>query len=107
MSSFGYYDPVIFLNILEILSGLLIVSTIIKRFQAIDKITKGGIFIMFSGTLIIGSSFYRLMFDADILIQNFLYTLVFISFSIGLLYFTKPVKIIRRVVKKPQKTTKR
>ncbi|PIN99623.1 hypothetical protein COT72_05080 [archaeon CG10_big_fil_rev_8_21_14_0_10_43_11] len=100
MSAIGFYEPTIFLNILEILTGLLIISTVIKRFGGIEKITQGGMLILLSGIVIIGSALYSILNVPDPLFINLFDTLIFLLFSVGLLYLSKNVRFKPRFRKK-------
>lgn len=48
-----YYSSKIFLNVLEILAGLLIIGTIIKKHKTIKTITTGSYLIIIAATMII------------------------------------------------------
>ena len=90
------YDAVTFLKILEFLCGLLIIGTLIKKFQDFRKFTEGAILILIAGLIIV----FRQIFDFAGLTKGlpneFFNMFIYLFFAIGILYFSKRLTMFEK-----------
>jgi hypothetical protein len=90
------YDAVLFLRILELLCGLLIIGTLVKKFKEFKKFTEGAILILVSGLIIVLKQLFDLSGLNTTLPDEFFNLFIYLFFAIGLLYFSKRLTMFEK-----------
>ncbi|MBR9679271.1 MAG: hypothetical protein GON13_03315 [Nanoarchaeota archaeon] len=90
------YDAVLFLRILELLCGLLIIGTLIKKFKDFKKFTEGAILIFIAGLIIVFKQLFDLSELNTTLPDEFFNLFIYLFFAIGILYFSKRLTMFEK-----------
>ena len=90
------YDAVLFLRILELLCGLLIIGTLVKKFKEFKKFTEGAILILVSGLIIVLKQLFDISGMNTTLPDEFFNLFIYLFFAIGLLYFSKRLTMFEK-----------
>lgn len=89
------FDVHLSLNLLEVVSGLLIIGTILKTIDRYNKLTVGKIFILISGLMILlrGTfSIFGILTNSPLELLN---AVIYLFFSFGITFFyTKKLRIL-------------
>ena len=91
-----FYDTITFLKVLELVCGLLILGTVMKKFQHFRRFTEGAILIMISGFIIILKQIYDFSPWKNELPDEFFNLFIFLFFAIGILYFSKRLTMFEK-----------
>ncbi len=97
------YSTSAFISILELLCGLLIVGTIVKKFQDFRKFTQGAVLIVIAGFVIVAKQLFSLA-GSYVLFPNEMYDLfIYLFFAIGILYFSDRLTMFEKKEERHEK----
>ena len=92
MAELFIYNANLFLNVLQIISGLLIFGTLLKKFRAFAKFTEGAYFLLAAAILIMAKDLMQIFMNLG-QYNEVVDTLIYLLFALGIVYFTGKLKL--------------